>query len=228
MTELLIAMAVVAVVVVGTAAFYAIRQLRSSTRDQLGLANSITATLLAGLAIIVSSLQLTGDESANSTQENRNTGDISISGNTGGGICAYVQGDCPSNLADPTQLSTMPVDEAEDILARIPGAAEDPSGRPPWTFLVLGTDGLGAYYRDGYTVNDNRLPNEPVVTDGQPIYVDCKARNDEWVADPSAPRKDALTTWYKVRYPEPADEGSYWVYGGYVYPLGNNGNVPDC
>jgi hypothetical protein len=88
----------------------------------------------------------------------------------------------------------------------------------------LGTGKLGLYIRDGVTPDNHRLPAPNVAMESTPIYVDCQITNG-WNADPAS---DGGTKWYRVRWPESANKGSYWAYGGYLFPAGSNGAVPTC
>lgn len=163
-----------------------------------------------------------GANSGNDGDGSSNGNTITVQGEAGSTICVMADDSCVSGVDPET-----PIKEALQRLARLPGADQDPTGEGPWPFLVLGTNDQGVFYRDGHTVDDHRLPGKPVARDSRPVYADCRVTG-AWQADAAAPRTDALTTWLKVRYPEPGDKGDHWVYGGYAFPFGHNGNIPEC
>ena len=146
-------------------------------------------------------------------------GNVEISPSIGGDGCVVIQGkEC---LVDP---GSDPGDDLLDELAALPTASQAPEGPGPWLFMVHGTRDLGLYVRDGFNQGDRRLPKQPTLAENTGVYVDCRV-DDGWVAD-SGQSSDGV--WYKIRFPEVSSAGDYWIYAGYVVPVGHNGLVPFC
>ena len=118
--------------------------------------------------------------------------------------------------------------DIREALSELPENSQPPAGSGPWPFIVVDTmDGakdLGLFIRDGYTESDRRLPGSPVCPHAKVVWAECRV-TDGLVADPSTA---AGGLWFKVRYPEVADSGDYWSYGGFLVPVGHNGSIPEC
>lgn len=147
-------------------------------------------------------------------------GDLPVAPSVGGNGCVVFQGDCIVN----SESTEDDIARTKSELESLPSATLAPSGSSPWMFVVLGTKDLGLYVRDGYTAQDERLPGNPTLVEGSAVYVDCRIENG-WVADPGASESGL---WYKIRWPEVSKDGDFWVYGGYIFPVGHNGQVPLC
>ena len=146
------------------------------------------------------------------------SGGVYVEPSIGDSGCVVIQGDCiitPGTEADA---------DVESELKAMPSASLPPQGAGPWMFIVHGTHDLGLYVRDGFAMKDHRLPGEPTLAEGTAVYVDCRM-DDGFVADRAAAE---VGRWYKIRYPEVADSGDFWVYAGYTLPVGHNGQVPEC
>lgn len=151
--------------------------------------------------------------------------------NTGDGstvlVCNNVKGSCSTALRELDELRDLPLGEALKELSKISDADREPSTNGPWPYIVLGTGAPGLVMRDGISPEDRALKGRPAAFEGKILYADCRVV-DAWVADPSGPNTDALDTWLKVRWPEPADRAAVFTYNGYVFPVGHNGEIPLC
>ncbi|GAA1836343.1 hypothetical protein GCM10009795_096890 [Nocardioides hankookensis] len=227
---LFIVLAVLAILFVGLVVFTGTKRWHSGLTDRLAVANGVAGTMLAVVALVISYQQLVADDDSDNPAPTQTHGggdsEVSIGGGSGGSICIDVEGDCPSGLPPPDELAEAPVADSVALLNQLPGADQPPSSLPA-SFVVLGTNGQGIYYRDGYTIDANRLPGEPVVRDARPVLADCIVSN-EWVADPMAPNTSNAGVWLKVRYPQPGDVSDTYVYGGFTFPVGHNGKLPEC
>src|SRR5262245_47181785 len=109
MTVLLLAVAVVAIVAISLAAFYALRQVRSSTRDRVGLANAIVATLLAFGSLVVSAITLyDNDGGGDQVQNQSGNGEVVVKKNSGTGVCVNVN-NCHNSHPSAAKLAEMPL-----------------------------------------------------------------------------------------------------------------------
>jgi len=170
----------------------------------------------------------TGNAQAGTGDAQAGDGNIQL----GDGACLVTRGgSCV--IARPSEPAAQ---EAQDAASRkiaedlkdLHGAGKVPTGSGPWPFMVLGTGAAkGVYVRDGVAQTNRRVQtaNGPaIVAEFMTVYVDCRI-DGGWVADPQV---EPAGRWLKVRYPEVANEGAYYMYSGYLMPVNSNGLVPAC
>jgi hypothetical protein len=181
---------------------------------------TIAGVIVAVVGVAVAIKALSEPKTPTSSTSQTGSGNVANStvgvslGNNG---CVAIGGQCVlSTSSDPESV--------RQALSKLPNASAPPAGKAPWMFVVVGTGTLGLYVRDGYGESNHRLPGNPTIAEGLAVYVDCRVLNG-WNADPST---TANGLWYKIRYPQVANSGNYWVYGGYLQPVGQNGGVPLC
>ena len=188
----------------------------------------------AGVAIafVTLLLSLSGDDTAPAATDasaNSDVGNTSIDSDQVSGDQVgrdQVSGDGNVIAGDGSNISLGDVDTSNPeavraALAEVTGADADPDGAPPYSYVVVGTEGFGLVVRTGYTADDSRLDGEPSFAEGEGVYADCQVK-DGW--QPA----QGSTTWLKVRWPEPRDVGDYWVNAEWALPFGHNGNIPPC
>lgn len=201
-------------------------------RRRVGISISL---VIAALTLIVGIIALAKPTDPTSVQSVHVGGNnVNVSGNSNSVGVSNVQVSVGSDgcVAVNGSQCYSPTTESDRLRAEVkkaPGANLDPTGSGPWLFIVFGTGTLGLYVRDGYTKDARRLPGDPTVGEGRPVYVDCYVNgwdSGQIATDPDPSMRS--DRWYRVRYPDIPDVGSYWMSSGYLLPVGQNGNVPAC
>jgi hypothetical protein len=130
-----------------------------------------------------------------------------------------------ASTTPPPTPSATPSQTPMDRLKELPGADSPPVGPGPFPYVILDTENLGVFVRTGPGADDRRLPGNPMAAEGVMFYADCKVV-DGFEGDRRALHD--LRTWLKIRWPERSDVADAWVYGGFSYAVGHNGDIPIC
>lgn len=216
----------VGVQAVPTSAAASSEQERSSqgkAKGRAALWAALGAAVIAGVASVTVALISRSDSPPPGLAGTTNSAHVVAGGNvTVEGGCLVLNGNCVTdNKSSP--------DDTKSQLRDLAGADRPPSGEAPYMYVVLGTGTEKALFvRDGFGRTSHRVVdskgNFALQPEGSPVYADCSL-SDGWDADPSTTNGGR---WLKVRYPEVAGVGAYWMYAGYLTPVGHNGSIPTC
>lgn len=190
---------------------------------------AVAGLVLAALTLVVAIIALVFNngaprvgQTATVSGSNNSVGQSSTEFTVGPNGCVALNG---SSCIDPVAG----LNELREQIQALPHASDEPSGSGPWLFFVVGTGQQGLYVRDGHSQTAHRVAQNAVVAEGRAVYAECFVNDWDSGQIADAPHSSMKSDrWYRVRYPEIADAGSYWMSSGYLYPVGHNGNIPPC
>lgn len=120
-----------------------------------------------------------------------------------------------------------------DVLAASKSAASRlPMGSGPWPFVVVRTRGIGLKVRTTPLPMGEQIGS---LSELDPVWVTCR-RDSDFDPDPSTGNGPIWfqVTWSDERLGSDFRHSQYtaastgWAYGGYLVPIGQDGEVPDC
>ena len=102
----------------------------------------------------------------------------------------------------------------------------------PWPFIVYADDGIGLKVRTTNTVEGVQIGG---LSTRNTAWVFCQEVSD---FNPD-PEREVGALWYQIAWPteepsteyftsQPSDPYTGWAFGGYLDPVGHNGDVPAC
>ncbi len=117
----------------------------------------------------------------------------------------------------------------------------DPIGKGPWPFVVLGTENDGLYARPVQSTEGPKSADGPevgIALNHSIVWAECYLQNDYYPAGLDR-RKNVISIWLKIHWKnqifpksqgisDPAEPQEAWMYRGYLEPLQQNGRIANC
>lgn len=170
------------------------------------------------------SAQVTGN--GNSVNQNSGSCDQTSNGST-----------CIGQLQQFIQQAAPSPESTDDQGFKAQLAQHDnhpPSGQGPWAFVVVDTGTEGLVARDSNEQIGDKVGYAP---DRSLVWADCVTQTDYMpqgvTGDNNVGPKWVLVHWAhvaprQVGTSEPNQTQHAWMYRGGLYPVGTNGNLPNC